>query len=535
MTRPGRGREAGSRPPGAVIDNLVVGTGHAGLAAAMALRGEGRPVEVLDFGHDLPAERLAKIDQLAGHSPDRWDPELARHLFPRQQASTDGVEARLAFGSDFVYRPSPFLELQARDCEVKTSHAFGGFGNVWGGAMLPYGPRSLASWPVPAGEMAEAYRRVLTYVPLAGEPDDLARDFPLFTDQPVPLPRSPWSETIVGALGRRRAALARDGVTAGRARMAVDASSGSTGCRHCGRCLDGCPYGALFNPRSLWGRLEEEGVRVHRGWYACEVEEEGDVVHLIARNVRDGATRRWTARRLYLAAGHLSTARIVLRSLGRFDRPVRVADSQYFFFPILTWKGVDAPVDFTLAEAFAEISNDRLGPRDVHLQIYAPNDIIIDTIRSTLPAIAPTRWLERRFVLVQGFLHSDDSAHLEMTVRPPRNGIDRVEIAGVPNPRARAVAREVQRIMRRRMKGYGAVPPGRPTMVPPGRSFHSGASFPMGGTDPVLRSDLEGRPAGLRRTHIVDSAAFPDVAGSTIAFTIMAHADRVVRASLRES
>jgi hypothetical protein len=39
-----------------------------------------------------------------------------------------------------------------------------------------------------------------------------------------------------------------------------------------------------------------------------------------------------------------------------------------------------------------------------------------------------------------------------------------------------------------------------------------------------------GRPAGLKRVHIVDSANFPTVASSTIGFTIMANADRIVRA-----
>lgn len=516
---------------GAVLDNLVVGTGHAGIAAAMALRAEGRSFEVVDLGFDLSPERRHEVDGLAALPPDQWDPAATRRLYPPPAASTSGVAARLAFGSDFVYRPSPFLEVVERGAEVKVSHAFGGFGNVWGGAMLPWGARSLASWPLLAGEMADAYRRVLEYVPLAAEPDDLARDFPLHTDDAVPLPRSAWTEAILGGLHRHRRGLATDGVRIGRARVAVDASSGATGCRHCARCLDGCPYDALFNPRTLWRRLEGRDTTIHRGWYAHALEEHGDVVHLTARNVRDGSTRRFTTRRLYLATGQLSTARILLRSLGAFDRAVQVADSQYFFFPLLMWRGVDAPVDFTLAEAFAEVSDDRITPRDVHLQLYAPNEIILDTLRSTLPGPVPTGWLERRFVLVQGFLHSDDSAHLELTVRAPREGRDRVEVTGVENPRAMRVARAVQRVLGRRLRGFGLVPPIRPTLVAPGRSFHTGASFPMGGDDPLLCSDLQGRPAGLRRTHIVDAAAFPDVAGSTIAFTIMAHADRVVRAS----
>ncbi len=49
----------------------------------------------------------------------------------------------------------------------------------------------------------------------------------------------------------------------------------------------------------------------------------------------------------------------------------------------------------------------------------------------------------------------------------------------------------------------------------------------MGGRHPVYSSDFLGRPAGLKRVHIVDAANFPTIAGSTIAFTIMANADRI--------
>ena len=52
----------------------------------------------------------------------------------------------------------------------------------------------------------------------------------------------------------------------------------------------------------------------------------------------------------------------------------------------------------------------------------------------------------------------------------------------------------------------------------------------MGGSHPVYRSDTFGCPAGLKRVHIVDSANFPSVAASSIAFTIMANADRIVNA-----
>ncbi|MEQ9568982.1 MAG: hypothetical protein RLN75_02230 [Longimicrobiales bacterium] len=515
-----------------VPDHLIVGTGHAGIAAANALRGAGRTFEVVDVGFDLPEARAREVAGLQAQDPSAWDPAVEERLFPPQDASGTGVAARLAFGSDFVYRTPEVLDLHTRDCEVKVSHGFGGFGNVWGAAMLPYDQRALRAWPVSMGDMAEAYRRVLEFVPLSGERDDLERDYPLYTDSVGQVRRSPWTEALSEVFGRRRDALARAGIRTGRARLAVETRGGASTCRYCSRCLDGCPYGAIFNPQDAWRRLEGDGVRIHRGQYALSFSETEDGVELVTRDLAAGERRTWRARRLYLATGHLSTARMILRSLERWDEPVRVADSQYFFFPVLAWKGVQGDPQFTLAEMFAEVSNEALSTRDVHMQIYGLNRIFAQTLRSMVPLPMPLGWLERRFFLFQGFLHSEDSGHLELTVRRTDDDMDRVEVRGVPNPRALEVARGVRRLFRPHLRRFGLVPPVGLTIVPPGRSFHAGGSFPMGGDHPVLRSDRVGRPAHFRRTHIVDSAMFSDVAGSSIAFTIMANADRVVRESL---
>lgn len=521
-----------SAPEPGIVDHLVVGTGHAGIAAARALRKAGRSFEVVDVGFDLPDDLARGVDRLQAQAPSKWDPGLEEKLFPPQASSTSGVAARLAFGSDFVYRTPDLLDLETRDCDVKISHGFGGFGNVWGAAMLPYGERALRGWPISRDDMAAAYREVLEYVPLTGEHDDLDRDFPLYVDEPGHVRRSPWADTLHRAFRRRRAELARSGISTGRARLAVETRGGPNTCRYCARCLDGCPYGAIFNPRDLWRSLEAAGVAVHRGHYALEFSEDDESVRLLTRNLADGSLRTWRARRLYLAAGHLSTARMILRSLERYDEPVRIADSQYFFFPLLAWRSVARDPDFTLAEMFAEVSNEALSDRDVHVQVYGLNDIFARTLRSLLPEPLPVGWLQRRFFLFQGFLHSDDSGHLELTVHRTGEHRDRVSIRGVANPRAPRVARAVRRLFQRHLAGLGIVPPVGLSMVEPGRSFHAGGSFPMGGEHPVLRADRIGRPADFRRTHIVDSASFPDVAGSTIAFTIMANANRVVRESL---
>jgi choline dehydrogenase-like flavoprotein len=43
----------------------------------------------------------------------------------------------------------------------------------------------------------------------------------------------------------------------------------------------------------------------------------------------------------------------------------------------------------------------------------------------------------------------------------------------------------------------------------------------------VLETDVLGRPAGLRRVHLVDASVFPSIPATTITFSAMANAHRI--------
>ena len=521
-----------------MIENLIIGSSFAAYAAAQALSREGADFEVIDVAYDLESEIAEDVAGLARTPPAQWDAQMTERLFPPPEASTRGVKRRTLFGSTFPYRiPKPF-SVRTEDCETEFSHALGGFGNVWGSAMLPYDASEIARWPVSPEEMARSYRNVLDYAPISAEHDTLAETYPLYTDDLSALKRSQQTETLLGAFDRRRSALARRGATFGRARVAVNVSQGETGCRYCGRCLDGCAYGAIFNPGQAWSSIPgfEAGVaseRFHRGFYALEFKEMADCVNVTAIDVRSGAVRTWRARRLFLGLGHVGTTRMIARSLNRIGERIRTLDTQYYFFPLLSYAGRKLEqIEYTLAEAFLEVNNDKISPHKQHMQVYGLNPIFVKMLREESRGLVPLSPLFKRFYVFQGYLHSDDSGSVDIEIASSGPAHDDIIVRGRQNPNAIRVARKMQALVRHSMLPFGIAPPLGLSLVPPGRSFHAGGSFPMGGEHPVYSSDALGRPSGLKRVHIVDPASFPTIPSSTISFSIMANSDRVARASL---
>ena len=137
--------------------------------------------------------------------------------------------------------------------------------------MLPYTDQDLRDWPISSIDLADSFRNISQFVPISGEPDQLEEFFPFHHDRITSLKKSEQTRTLLEFLVLRQAKLKSKGITSGRARVAVDSTEGPSGCRYCGYCLDGCPYGSIFNPRLLWKSFERDGTKIHRGFYAIEL------------------------------------------------------------------------------------------------------------------------------------------------------------------------------------------------------------------------------------------------------------------------
>src|SRR5579871_3244969 len=190
-----------------VIDHLIIGTGPSAVAAAMALRRSGQTFEAVDVGLDLEPEREARAAALARLEPAAWSDEDKQALFPPPKTSTKGVEKRFAFGSDFPYRTPGPLEMRSENCVVDVSHGFGGFGNVWGAAILPYTDNDLAGWPLRAADLQPSYTDVLKYVRVSSVADDLERFFPRFDANGRGLTASDQIQELAQVCERHKAAL----------------------------------------------------------------------------------------------------------------------------------------------------------------------------------------------------------------------------------------------------------------------------------------------------------------------------------------
>ncbi len=512
----------------------IIGSGPASISCTQALVDDGYPVVILDAGIELEAERQQIVDALLA-SPD-WDKAALASLKAGTDATVSGIPVKKQFGSDYPYREVlEHLSIQAEQVKPFASFAKGGLSNVWGAQVLPYLAEDITDWPITIAELEPYYKAVFGFMPLAARLDDLAEIFPLYCDAPQPLTPSWQAKRLLAHLNKHQAYLREEGFTFGSSRLAMyvqQTHEEQRGCIYCGLCMYGCPHNAIYSSAQTLNHL----MRKKQVWYVKDVvvdrvEEASETVRIYAHDRLSGASKTFDAARVFIGAGVLPTAKILLKSFQQPDAPLTMRDSQYFLLPLFGFYGAShfsRPNLHALAQVFIEIVDQVLSTHPVHLNIYTYNDLYEQAFKHLLGKAYsalkyPANLILDRLMVIQGNLHSDISETATVSLEGDTLVVQRKE-----NPEAAKAVRRVVKKLYRNALSLGFVPLSPLLKIGnPGQSVHTGGTFPMRLNPGRFETDIYGRPAGSQRVHVVDASVMPSIASTTITLTIMANAYRI--------
>ena len=523
-------------PPNEMV--YVVGSGPAGVSVAYALLKQGAKVTMVDAGLELEPERARVVDLLSRTIPDKWS-DASLSTLRALSVDARAMPRKLSYGSDFPYRDAEGgLPVMQSGVEVLSSCARGGLSNVWGSAVLPYRADDIRDWPINVDELAPHYQAVFDLMPLAAQRDDLEDEFPLYARVYAPLRPSTQARALMCDLDASREVLRKEGIRYGQARLAVqaDAVRDQGGCVYCAMCLYGCPRKLIYNSAQSVELLQSQPGFCYRPDVAVDrLVEDGSEIQLLCRHPSNQAKFTLRGKRVYLAAGVIGTAKIILASVAAYGRRLMISDSQYFLLPLIRVKrtmGVARENLHTLAQIFLEISACIPGGNPAHLQAYTYNDLYQRILQKRFGALF--RIGERlsdsllgRMMVLQGYLHSNDSSAISVRLEH-RAPADQLVLEAIINPVASAHVKSISRKLLKCSRHLRAMP-----LLPllqigkPGQGSHIGGTFPMRRSPEGFETDIYGRFAGMRRVHIVDASVFPSVPPTTITLTVMANAHRI--------
>ncbi|MBF0561137.1 MAG: NAD(P)-binding protein [Alphaproteobacteria bacterium] len=518
----------------------VVGSGPSGIACAKALVRRGVRVVLLDVGDQLDARRQSLVDRLGAQDHKQWSAPDRQTLTENPTVFGRGVPKKLVFGSDYIYARNDQRAPIVAEPSVAAvpTLACGGFSMAWGGAMLPTAECDMVDWPFGRARLEPAYRQVLADLPFSAVHDGLESEFPLYRepDRAIRLPRQAAAFAADFA-HHPPSGSGGDTILCGQSRLALRAADAAMGqgCRYCGLCLNGCVYHSIHTfDRDLRRMVADGSIEYRPGVVVRHLVEEatGVRVHWLSPATHTAGSESFA--RLFLAAGALNSARILLESMGRYDTPVTFLDSQKFIVPLVRWQSspIEWPDVNTLPSLFLEARLPSISPHWVHMQVSTMNNFVLGRFGLQEPGGTRWQWLRfglERLMIAWCGLHSSLSNGFVASLRKADDdGPGAMILTQVRNPATEpTIHRTVRRMMAKSLRGRTLVLP-MVTISDIGGGNHFGGAFPMRETPGMFNhTDLLGRPSGWERVHLVDGAVLPSIPATTVALPMMANAYRI--------
>lgn len=517
---------------------MIVGSGPAGVSAAIALVKGGHHVTILDVGDELDKDREAIVSRMSGQRVDEWNLRDREAISGSRSSTKDAVHSKQSYGSSYSFASGTYgkrVEWLAKR-GFHHSHARGGLSNIWGAAMLPCRQQDIPDWPIDIRELEPHFRAVMDFVPCTSSDGSIDDILPSYGANGAPLRFSQQAQDLIAELGRSAQKLMASGIRYGKSRLAVRTED-DPGCHYCSMCLSGCPYGLVYSSAQTLRDLITSGkVTYLKGHLVESIQSENSEVIVFGKRLNSGDSFTLRATRIFLAAGVIPTAALILSSLGFYGRTLTLRDSQYYIYPLLKIRkteNVETEGMQTLSQIFLEIDDAAISPFGVHLQVYGYSTFLREELERTFLRLPlRSRMFRREFLgrlmVAQGYLHSCHSGRITLRLMKDSAGADYLEC------QAHRDWKTIVKILQVGWKLLAQFP--RTKALPllpavkistPGSSYHCGGSMPMKMNPSELQTDTMGRLHGCPRVHIVDASVLPSIPATTITFSLMANSHRI--------
>lgn len=506
----------------------VVGSGLSAVGAIKALVRSGIKPTILDMGYSLDKDKQTFVDKLKLYEPKEWS-SIDRDTIAKNDTINNGsnIPKKLLFGSDYFYGKS------IKNAKVKSdgsmppfSYAKGGLSAGWGAAILPPSKFDLEDWPIDEDELHKYCKIVLSDLDYSSEDDGLSLNFPRLKDSDK-LKLSKRTEKILNSL-KTKVKLKKDYILYGEARLLVDSKI----CKYCGECMSGCVYNAIYKSSNDLDKLYREGKIEYISNILVDkvIEKDNKVIVEYFDQLKD-KKESMIFDKVFLAAGAINTSRIILSSLGKYNKKLSLKTRGGFVVPVFSFKSlpIDWPDVNTQPSLFIEFRGNGL-KHWVHTQVASDNELLLKMLgirnypNSLISKVK--RYIAKHTYLLLVNYHSDHSGTYDLELQKNENENILFTKHNKAKPEFKVLVISWWKLFKILIK-IGSVPMFMFSKLNSG-SYHVGGTLPMKKNPDELETDILGRVKGMKNIHIVDTSIFPSLPGTTIGLIMMANAYRIV-------
>ena len=527
-----------------IYDVLVIGSGTSGVHAAYPVTQAGYKVGLIDFSNDEEQTLASRVPQTDFWNLRQTDINQHRYFlgdhFEGIPVGDIPVGAQLTPPRQYITKDSDvLLPVDSKSFFPLESLAIGGLARGWGANAPPMLSDDFAGCPIDIDDLSTHYNTIAERIGISGTYDDLLPFYAKCEPLLSPLKLDKNGMAIYDEYQKKRDQLNKSGLYIGRSRQAVLTKPHRN--RNANQYFDMSFWGdndqSVYRPHYTLRELERySNFKYLRSLLAHTfIEQTDNTVEVVCFKGRTNEQITYRARRLIIAAGVLSTTRIVLRSLNKYNVKTPILSNPYTYLSTLNLSMI-GKVPFEKNHSLSQLSA-IMKPVDpthplIHMTIHTYRSLLnfklvkesplpypegMSVIRRLVPALA-----------VIAISHEDRPSANKYSIlhQGGPEGRDRLEINYTPsNDDTRRQDAYEKKILRQFIKlkciGFKKIRPGHAA------SIHYGGSLPMSHQVKELTVDRYCKLAETESVYIADASVFPILPAKGQTFVAMANANRI--------
>jgi len=534
-----------------ILDYIVVGSGPAGAIAAKVLVDAKKDTTMLDVGFTPDAKTQVPVGKslldLRKHDKSQYTWTIGTH--------GQGIAFGDVTGGAQITPPRQYMVEAVQEFMPMTSKSFfpiqslgyGGLGIGWGIQCFTYSDADLVDVGLDTDKIKNAYNKVSNIIGISAE-NDAAGPYTVGSLKE----RQPSAaldlnhKLLQKSYDRHQKRFAKQGMYVGRTPLALITKTKDD--RKAYRYLETDFYSdadkSAWRPWILIDVLKKKtNFHYTPNILVTSFEEKGNLITVRGINTKTKKEEVFYCKKLILAAGALSTARIVMRSQGGIGTKTPVLSNPHSYAPViqprLFGKGYEKKkLGFGQLSYFVDTEKTDRGVSVA--SSYGYQALMLFRVIAQIPFNFADARLLSRFVLpgliVMILQHPDyPSNDKYLRLVKDTNSItgDKIDAHFALSPKDEEEWERREKKQMSLIRSLGGFPIKR-IQTEHGSGIHYGGTLPFSDTPQKLRLAPSGRLHFTKNVYVADSSGFKYLPGKGLTFTIMANAYVLTRDLIEE-
>ena len=401
---------------------------------------------------------------------------------------------------------------------IKSSKAFGGFSNVWGGTFSSLDPASLKAFNDINIDIEKYLLIIKKFIPkktyLSKNTEDLIikpsqntiRLYEKINSSLFPETNAEYSSIAITNEIKESAINKEKCDSCGQPKWTCDLNSIWSSVNPIKKLIENNQIKYLSNTRLV--SFKEENSKV-----ICDLEQKENQIKIEFDKV-------------FLGAGVLNSSIIMINS--GVTHKVKIKISEMINYPVLVmYKNVKK------LDSFADLFiNHRKGDNSYFLQFYFFSKTLSKFAEDNFSFSKILRFIPNWIMQYTGGIFVYFDSKISNNVEVFKNDENRIEVENILNQNSLELQKGLKEIttLLRKLKIFTL--PNLKTNYFFGKSYHFGSQFPHAEKPSKNESDILGRLNGIKNVHIIDSSVLPVVNVGSITPTIIANSYRITMESI---